>query len=147
MSTNPVEDFLSGGGPPSAKFPTIGVTVKGTVTDAVVSQQTDFATGHPATWDDGGPKMQLVVTLATDESDDTIADDDGTRRVFIKGQMRSAVAEAVKASGSRGIEAGGTLAIKYEADGEASKPGFSPPKLYKAQYKAGVAAVSVDELI
>lgn len=144
-----VEDFLTGSGAPSAKFPTIGTTVKGTVVDAVVSQQTEMGSGTPKTWDDGNPMMQLVVTLATDERDVGIEGDNGHRRVFIKGQMRSAVAEAVKTAGAKAIEQGGILAIQYKEDGEQKKPGFNAPKVYQAQYRApaATAAVSVDELI
>jgi hypothetical protein len=146
-----VEDFLSGGGAASAKFPTPGTTVKGTIESAVVQQQTDFATGSPKTWDDGNPMLQLVVTLATDERDDSIDNDDGTRRVFIKGQMRSAVAEAVKLAGAKAVERGATLAIQYKGDGTASKAGFNPPKVYHAQYRSPAdkvaEAFTADELI
>jgi hypothetical protein len=148
MTTASVEDFLAGGGPPSAKFPAIGTTVKGTVETAVVSQQTDFTTGQPKTWDDGGPMMQLVVTLATDERDAEYDDDDGKRRLFVKGQMRTAVVEAIKQAGAKSIEPGGTLAVQYKGDGEAKRAGHNAPKQYVAQYKApAAAAVDVDELI
>ena len=61
-----VEAFLNSSGSPSAKFPTIGVTVKGTILDTEVMQQTDFQTGQPKTCDNGEPMMQLVVTLETE---------------------------------------------------------------------------------
>jgi hypothetical protein len=148
MTTMSVQDFLSGGGAPVAKFPNIGSIVKGTVEEAAVTQQTDFATGIPTTWDDGSPRMQLVVTLSTDERDDAINDDKGQRRVFIKGQMLTAVKDAVRAAGAKSLEVGGTLAVQYKSDGEPPKAGFHAPKIYAAQYKAGAAAsISVDDLI
>lgn len=147
--SNDIEGFLNASGAPAAKFPTIGTTVKGTVTGAEVKQQTDLD-GKPKSWDDGNPRMQLVVTLATEERDPEIADDDGSRRLFIKGAMLKAVREAIKTAGARTIETGGTLAVKYTGDGDAPRPGFSPPKLYVAQYKVPAPAadkLTADELL
>jgi hypothetical protein len=145
-----VEDILNAGGAPSAKFPTVGTTIKGTIETAVVSQQQDFTTGEPKVWKDGNPAMQIVVTLATDERDAEIENDDGTRRLFVKGQMLSALKDALKTAGVKTLEVGGTLAVQYKSDGERSDPKFNPPKVYVAQYKApeaAAAAVVVDELI
>ena len=61
-------DLLEGGGK-SAKFETVGDTTKGQVVAAESRQQTDYTSGEPLTWDDGNPRMQLVITLATDERD------------------------------------------------------------------------------
>ena len=61
-------DLLEGGGK-SAKFETVGDTTKGQVVSAESRQQTDYTSGEPLTWDDGNPRMQLVITLATDERD------------------------------------------------------------------------------
>lgn len=148
--SNEQEAFLAGGGSPAAKFPTVGTTIKGTVTGAEMRQQTDPKDGKLKTWDDGNPMMQLVVTLATDERDADIDDDDGTRRVFVKGNMRKAVIEALKEAGAKTIDSGGKLAVQYTGDGEKTNPAFNAPKLYKAQYKAPEAApqsVSADELL
>lgn len=152
MTADSLEGFLNATGSPAAKFPTIGTLVKGTVTAAELTQQTDPADGKPKTWDNGEPRMQIVVTLATDERDATIDDDDGTRRLFVKGQMLKTVREAVKAAGVKTIEAGGTLAVKYTGDGEKTNPAYTAPKLYVAQYKAPAPAVdapglSADELL
>ncbi len=149
MTVDPsVDGFLSGGGAPSAKFPEPGATIKGTIEDAVVSQQTDLD-GKPKTWDDGNPRQQLVVTLATDERDSAIDDDSGSRRVFIKGAMLTALKDALKKAGVKSIEVGGTLAIKYTEDGTPTKVGFNAPKLYVAQYKPPVSVITpdVDELL
>jgi hypothetical protein len=146
MTTYDVEDFLSGSGARSAKFPTIGTTVKGIIESAVVEQQRDIETGLPKTWDDGNPMMQLVVTLDTDERES--GEDDGKRRLFVKGQMRAAVVDALKAAGVKAIEVGGTLAVKYSGNGTAKKAAWTAPKQYVAQYKAPIAAsVTVDELL
>lgn len=146
IDTN-IEGFLSGGGAPSAKFPTPGTTVKGTIEDAVLSQQTDLD-GKPKTWDDGNPRMQVVVTLATDERDASVDDDKGTRRVFIKGQMLSALKDALKKAGAKNIEVGGTLAVRYTEDEASTKTGYNAKKVYVCQYKAPtVSALDVEDLL
>lgn len=144
-----IEGFLTSGGAPAAKFPSPGTVVKGTIISAELSQQTDMVTGAPSTWPDGKPKMQVIVTLQTEERDSSIDDDSGVRRVFVKGGMQAALREALKAAGS-GLAEGGTLAIKYTGDGERTKPGFNPPKLYQASYKAptlDLSALGTDDLL
>jgi len=150
MTTDTLEGFLSGGGAPAAKFAEHGATVKGTVVSAELKQQTDPADGSVKTWQDGSPRMQVVVTLSTDERDPAIDDDDGTRRVFMKGNMLKALKDALRQAGSKTIEPGGQIAIRYTGDGEKTNPAYSAPKLYAAQYKAPepqASAVSVDELL
>lgn len=137
-----VNDFLmGGGGAPSAKFPTIGTLHKGTITETAVSQQTSLE-GDPKVWPDGNPMMQAVITIQTDERDMDIDDDEGLRRLFVKGQMQAAVREAVRASGASKLEIGGTLAVIYDSDGERKSPGHNPPKIYRAQYVPPVGAVN-----
>jgi hypothetical protein len=148
MTTTSVEDFLAAGGAPAAKFPSIGTTIKGIVESSVVSQQTDISTGKPKCWDDGNPRMQIVITLATDERDVAIDNDDGHRRLFVKGQMLTALKDALRTAGVTAPEVGATLAVQYREDGEQKTAGFSAPKLYGAQYKSAAASVvSIDELI
>lgn len=132
--TQNADAFLMGGGATSAKFEAPGDTISGTIAEAPeVRQQTDIATGDPTFWPSGDPKMQLVVTLQTNLKDD--ADDDGKRRIYVKGKsLTEAVREAVKKTGARGLETGGTLSVTYTGDGQASQRGFNPPKLYTATY-------------
>jgi hypothetical protein len=136
MTTDELNDansFLMGSSVTSAKFEAIGDTVTGVIEDAQKRQQADFATNKPLFWDDGNPRMQVVITLQTDEQ--THEGDDGRRRIYVKGQMQQALQEAIKASGLRGITIGDQLAVRYVGDGEA-KPRQNPPKLYKVFYKA-----------
>lgn len=136
MSTDP-NAFLMGSGAPSARFEEPGASVTGRITEEPqVRQQTDFTTGKPLFWDNGDPRMQLVVTLGTDQRDTSIPDDDGTRRVYVKGQMQKAVAQAVRQAGAPGLQVGGTLTVTYTGDGEAKQRGMNPPKLYTAAYTA-----------
>lgn len=144
---NSALDLLAGGGS-SAKFSTIGEVHKGEVVSAVRTQQTDFDTGLPKSWDNGDPMWQVVITLQTAERDADDATDDGIRKIYAKGEMLKAIQRGLKEAGAT-LEVGGTLAIEYTGDGEAKKRGMSPPKLYRAQYKAPspVTAEAAESLI
>jgi hypothetical protein len=139
MSTSP-NDFLLGGGGKSAAFDTIGDSISGTITaEPEVRQQTDIQSGKPATWDNGDPKYQLVITLQTTlRADD---EDDGIRGVYIKGSKRAgtrslhdAVATAVRNSGADGLAKGGVLTIRFVGEEPSQTRGFNPRKLYEANY-------------
>ncbi|ODA69250.1 hypothetical protein [Streptomyces sp. AVP053U2] len=134
--------FLMGGsGAPTAKFPTPGTTIGGRITEPPkVEQQRDIQSGEAKFWSDGNPMMQLVVTVQTDQRDPAIEDDDGRRRIFVKGQMKNAVADAVRQAGAKGLEVGGTLHVRYTHDGEQTKRGFSAPKQYAAKYTPAAAS-------
>jgi len=55
-------------GAPAAKFLNIGDTIKGIVVSSEVRQQTKLEDGTPLVWDDGRPRMQLVVTIDTGDT-------------------------------------------------------------------------------
>ncbi|MEU3426630.1 hypothetical protein [Streptomyces gardneri] len=133
-------ELLMGGGVTSVKFPTIGTTVIGRITQpASVEQQRDFTTGDLKFYDDGKPQYQVVVTLSTSERDPANPDDDGTRRLYIKGQMAKAVSQAVRAAGAPELQVGGTLTVTYSHDGEKKNPRFNAPKNFTAQYVSAAA--------
>src|SRR5690606_2848911 len=67
-------------------------------------------------------------------SDPEVADDNGERALYIKGNLLKAVREAVRKAGAKGLDVGGTLTVTYSGDGEVSKRGINPPKLYTAVY-------------
>jgi hypothetical protein len=135
--------FLMGGGAKSAKFENEGDKVVGTITSMEVRQQTDIKTGAPLTWPNDDPMMQLVVTLNTDERDDE--EDDGARTLYIKGQMKKAVQDAVRKSGARGLAEGGRLGVKFISTAAPKQRGFNGAKQYAAQYEAPVVQVSGSE--
>lgn len=127
--------FLAGGGSPSAKFTTYGDTVGGTILEEPqVQQQRNIDDGSPLTWPDGNPRMQMIVTVQTALRDPSIDEDDGKRRIFVRGQMRNAVQQAVIAANAKGLDVGGTLNVTYIADGDRKNPAYSPPKIYQASY-------------
>lgn len=138
MSMN-ADDFFAGG-TPSAKFDTIGVTVAGTITRVgEPMQQRDFTSGAPKVWDDGRPMMQLPVDVQTDLRDPEIAHDDGTRAIYIKGELQKAIRTAVRQAGATGLRVGGSLSVTYTGDGTAKQRGMNAPKLYSAVYTAPAA--------
>lgn len=140
MTISP-DDFLmgGGGGVPSFSFGPLGsppgASVTGKILKLEVSQQTDYNTRAPLSWANGDPKMQLEVTLQTTLRDASIEDDDGQRRVFIKGKgLTDATREAVLKVGGKGLEIGGTLTVTYSHD---TKPtgGGNAYREYKVVYQ------------
>lgn len=145
-----VNQFLMASGTKSFKFDAIGKTAKGVIESAEIQQQRSIDDGTPLFWDEAKtqPKNQVRIVLQTDDREND--DDDGRRAIYVKGQMQNAVRDAVIAAGEEKLEPGGTLAVRYESDGEPPKRGMNAPKNYKAQYKAPIttaAAVAVDDLL
>lgn len=128
------DEFLSGG-IVSAKFDAIGTVHQGTIMDYVVQQQRDIRTHEPKFWQDGQPCEQMVITIQTDERDQSIDDDNGQRRLYINrpSGMYTALTKAIKISGGK-FAVGGTVAFKYTSNGTPTQKGYNPPKNYVAKY-------------
>jgi hypothetical protein len=151
-----INDFLMGGGGKAFPFEAVGDSVTGEIIHMDKRQQTHIETGAPLFWDDGNPKMMLVLQLQTDLQDDE--DDDGIRNVYLRGgnptvasgegtSTLNAVRDAVKAAKApNGIEIGGVLTLAHTGMGKASSRAMNAPKLYKATYKVPSSAVSLDEM-
>lgn len=150
-----VDDFLFGGGGKAAKFDEVGDQVTGTIIDAKISQQTSMEDNTPLTWSDGSPRMQLVISLQTDERADD--NDDGVRRLYAKGgryevasgtgsSMKDAVADAVKKANARSLDEGGTLTVAHTGVGKKTNRGFSAPKLFRARYEPPKASIASGDL-
>jgi hypothetical protein len=143
--SNEAEEFFAG----SAKafqFERIGDTVSGEIVEMVKRQQTSLSDGTKLFWDDGSPRMMLVITLATEEKGDD--DDTGERTVYVRGgrfeiakgkgsSMKDAIAEALRVEGMRAPRIGDRLAVSYTGEGKGKK-GYTPPKLYTAGYQKSV---------
>jgi hypothetical protein len=142
-------DGVGGGGAPGFKFGGVNTGIKGTVLDQYRTFVTEPGSREPKTYSDGTAIPQLNVTLQTDlrnwdkvtkvptDADGNAlpaSDDDGKRRVFIKYDMRRAVAVAIKATGERALAEGGTLAIKQS--GEKATGKANPLPLFEARYQA-----------
>ena len=128
MTDNLLDELLSGGGKTFfTKDDPVGRQVTGVVKSVSVRQVTSFETGKPEFWDDGQPKRQAVITLATSERDPDDPDDDGSRNVYVKmwGEQRKALSRA----GTPAV--GDTLTVKFAGLGEAPSKGLNPPKRYE----------------
>jgi hypothetical protein len=119
-------DHLVMGAPPAVKFEQPGDTVSGRITRVYQVQQTDYDTREPLWWEDGQPKMQVVVVL-------DVAGE-GLRSLYIGSRgMRDAIREACRAV-DRGLRPDGYLTARYTQDGQPFKKGARPPKEYQAGY-------------
>lgn len=145
------EEFFSGGAK-AFQFDAIGDTVTGEIIEMVKKQQTSLSDGQKLFWDDGSPRMMLVITLATNESDSD--DDNGERTIYVRGgrfevaegrgtSIKDAIAEALRQEGLRAPRIGDKLAISYTGNGKGKK-GYTPPKLYTAGYQRAVVQQAAD---
>lgn len=131
------------GGHPAVAFEEIGATIVGTITAEPREVRQVF---------DGQEQESLAVNLSAIAGSSIKAGKSGERQavqpgddvtLYIKpGAMARAVMEACRIAKTEGIAEGGTLAVKYIADGE-RKPGKNPPKLYAAEYKPPVVTVGL----
>ena len=100
MTMSAIADALASGGT-YLKWEHPGTTYTGIITDVTMRQSRKYESTDLDTWDDGTPKMQVVLTIATDYRDQAQQDDDGTRMISINlwsGQKKTLVA-ACKAAG------------------------------------------------
>lgn len=102
-----------------------GTVITGTVLNTEMRQATKFQTTEPAFWDDGKPKMQLNITMATALRDPDDPQDDGARSLSINlwsGQKHALVA-ALKAAGAKDIKPGDEFsAVWTSGAGRAGDP-------------------------
>lgn len=133
------QEFFAGNGS-SAKFKTPGDSVEGTITKAPEKQQCreyrrDGKRGDLAWWDDEKtqPKMQLVVSLATNEKDDD--NDDGVRNIYVRkpSNMYDAVAAAMYKAKANKLEVGARVKVTFTGLGPDTGNG-NPPKEYAVEY-------------
>jgi hypothetical protein len=135
------DDFFAGG-LPSAKFDVQGKVIGGRITRVGdPMQQRDMATGQPQTWDDGKPKLQLPIDVQTDERDPEVPGDTGQRTIYVKGDLKRAITEALRKAGVQGApKVGGVLEVAWTGIEAAKTRGFNDKKLYSARYTAPLAS-------
>lgn len=143
--------FLAGGaGRKSITWPHVGATVVGRIIGSRETQATDFKSKAPEFWPDGQPKMQLVITIGTDQRDPSDPNDNGERDLYLKGSLKDASTTAgafhaaIQASGQP-LQVGGIITMAYIGDGVASNPSLSPPKMFTAQYQGPGMASAVGQ--
>lgn len=136
MTAPSANDFLLGSGVKSASFLNIGDSHIGTITkEPSVVQERDPQTKELKYWaKTNEPKWQLVVTIQTQERDPQNPHDDGLRGIYASGKKKAAIADAVRASGAKGLEVGGTLQVTYIGDAPLEQGQLRASKLYTAQY-------------
>src|SRR5688572_4563804 len=118
------ESFMRGGGAPAAKWPEVGAHVKGTIVDFAMADQTDLESGERKFFDSvtrrvvveskasegSEPMKQLNVTLQCEATGFTyggigstkkvvIPNDDGKRRIYVRGALRAAIIDAINQVG------------------------------------------------
>lgn len=130
MSTPPQDPFAQAsnflsGGLTAAKWPVIGFIVEGTVKAAKMQQQRDFDSGEMLFWNDGSPRMQLVVDLQSEATGKTwtglrnvekaVPNDTGMRALYVKGNLQRALSQALR-DAQAPFENGAHLRIERIAD-------------------------------
>ena len=109
------------------------------------TERREFGTGVIERWNpkpgqtEGDPKMQIVVTLQTDERVDD--EDTGARRLYLKGRktdlhdkVEAALAAAVAGTDIDDFELGATLTVTRIGKGQAQQVGGPRPWIHEVEY-------------
>jgi hypothetical protein len=131
----------------SFKDAKVGTAYTGTITDLRTVQVRSYDSGEPEYWDDGKPKLQIEVTLATEYLNPELEDDDGTRRVFLFGQKLAAAKQEMKSKGFSKLEKGMQFTITFSGEKPASNKKYNNVKLYDITLDEGKSNPEVDELL
>lgn len=131
----------------SFKDAKVGDAFTGTITDLRTVQVRSYDSGEPEFWDDGKPKLQIEVTLATDYLDPTLDDDDGTRRVYLFGQKLAAAKQEMKSKGFSKLEKGMAFTISWVGEKPASNKKYNNVKLYEISLDPATSNPDVDALL
>jgi hypothetical protein len=132
------DDFF-GGGSKSATFETMNVPVGGPIVHVGEQRQQRDLDGNPKFWDKEGrePMMQVPIEVQTDLRDPADPADTGIRTLYVKGDMKRAIAVAVRAAGQIGApRVGGTLQVAWTSSEAATRKGYNDKKIYTARYTA-----------
>ena len=134
-----IADALASGGS-YLKWEHPGTTYTGIITDVAMRQSRKYESTDLDTWEDGTPKMQIVITLATDYRDQAQQDDDGTRMASINlwsGQKKALVA-ACKAAGVPEPQVG----QRFTATHVSGIGNAKSPRVYEYTLAAGPTGVA-----
>ncbi|WP_157186520.1 hypothetical protein [Nocardia jiangxiensis] len=142
------DDFLLGGGAPSASLKNIGDTVEGFVVAKDVVQEKEYqrpGSNQPPrmkTWQDGSPVLQLVVTYQTALRDPERAGDDGRRKVYFKPSWKSELAKVLRANGEKTLPVGSWQRITRSHDEPGQ--GAEPKKMVTIEYRSKADQVATN---
>lgn len=123
---------LQSTGNPGLKFESVGDTHEGTLTDVDLQPQTN-PEGEVQKFPSGDTKMQLILTLQTDERDPKVVGDTGVRKAYLSWRAERKLKDAYKAAGAEGLEPNAHIRITFT--GEEKVPGqMGKAKLYDVEY-------------
>jgi hypothetical protein len=140
--------LLVGKSVPSISFKDakVGDAFTGVITALETSQVRNYEDSTILeTWPDGSPKLQVVVTLATDYADSE--EDDGERKLYLFGQKLAAAKAALKEANLDKLELGTNLTITYSGTKPSSNKKYNDVKLYKITLVKGTSNPAVDTLL
>jgi len=113
------------GGSPYLKWENLGTSYEGTITDVQLRQARKYESTELDFWDDGTPKMQIVITLQTALRDPERDEDDGIRSLSINlwSGQKKAIVSACKAAGISEPEKGQGFRVTHVSGvGNAKSP-------------------------
>lgn len=129
------------------QFPKIGTEYKDCeILGFTSEEQTDMDSGETKKWDDGKPKMQVVIKLKVpgiedkgkyDRSTETwneVEDDDGVRYLFCAGGLFTAARNGLREAKLKLPPIGGKLSVKHESTRKPTKVGYNGAKVYKITF-------------
>ncbi|AYN57453.1 hypothetical protein HOU47_gp47 [Arthrobacter phage Constance] len=130
-----------------AAFPQPGATTAGTITEISEQRQaTKYNRDRNAPkeldfWPSGDPKMEVWVTVQTNERDPQDPEDTGLRTIVVtvnqkKGGQLAAIMDACEAVGAETPLPGGFLALTFTGFDPESENQQNPRKLFAGQYQA-----------
>lgn len=125
---------------PAISFNQVGAKIVGRIISTPRTVDTEFGS-------------RLVVELEVHDGSTVVAAGEPVNvgdivSLWIKpGAMATAVASAIKDAGGAGLGEGDVIAVQYSGDGVASKPGWNPPKQFRARLQPARQTVPVDDLI
>jgi fructose-specific component phosphotransferase system IIB-like protein len=131
----------------SFKDAKVGDYFNGVITDLRTVQVRSYDSGEPEFWDDGKPKLQIEVTLATEYLDPSLDEDDGTRRVYLFGQKLSAAKQEMKSQGLSKLEKGMKFTISFVGEKPSSNKKYNNVKMYGIGIEPAVSNPDVDALL
>lgn len=143
-------DLLVGSSVPTLSFKdtAVGGGYEGTVISARTVQVRNYEDPTKLEyWDDGKPKLQIEVTLATDYADPSDPDDDGSRRVFLFGQKLRAAQDEFRKKGLKKLEAGYHFKIVLTGTKPSQNKRYNDVKLYEIEINPATSDAAVDALL
>lgn len=136
--SNEIDDLFSGGtrGPASVPLTNIGDSVQGLIYKMErLEERDDEGAVKMNEW--GKPKPLFVAHVLTTLRDPNNPDDDGARRIWMKGNALWALREFLKANGLKSPKIGGMIKLELIGFKPADKPMRKPMKLHGAAYRDG----------